>query len=392
MIVGIDIRHLAARRSGGIAGYTVHLVDYLSKVFPNTTFKLFSAGRSSSFAENIWLKKSNIVLKHINVPNRFLDPSLRFLKIPHIDRFMGGVDVFLSPHFLLTALSVSCPRVLVIHDLSFVRFPELFSRQDKLWHGLMDPKSQAQKAARIVAVSLATKKDLINIWGISSKKIEVIYSGIEASFLDRLAQSEEKEEIKKKYNLPERFILALSVIEPRKNYINLIKAFEILKSSQNKSIENLSLVIAGPLVHGAATTIAAAKRSPLSSRIIFTDFIEEKDKPLVYDLSDIFVYPSIFEGFGFPPLEAMARGIPTIVSNRSSLPEITGEAALSIDPYNISALAGAMGRLLEDIDAHSFLKQKGRDKAKTYDWNNTAKQVHFILEQTANSNKTLVLS
>ena len=381
MIVGIDIRHLSARQSGGIAGYTVHLIDYLSKTFPDTTFKLFSTGKSSAVAEKIFKDRKNFVLKHINLPNRFLDPSFRFLKVPLIDRLMGGIDVFLSPHFLSTALSASCPRILIIHDLSFVRFPELFSWQDKLWHGLMDPKAQTQKADRIITVSMATKKDLMNIWKTPENKIKVVHSGIDQFFMDRAAHEGEREEIKTKYKLPGRFILALSAIEPRKNYVNLIKAFEILKNSDPKSSSNLSLVIAGPLTHRASDTVATAKRSPHKSEIIFTDFIDENDKPLVYDLAEIFVYPSLFEGFGFPPLEAMARGIPTIVSNRSSLPEIVGEAALSVDPYNISALADTMGRLLKDENARNFLKQKGISKAKEYDWNIAVGQIHSILEQ-----------
>lgn len=383
MKVGIDIRHLSARQNGGIAEYTINLIDNLSALYPNTEFKIFSAGRSIPNIASRWQKKENILLKHFNLPNRFLDSALRFSKKPFIDNLLGGVDVFLSPHFLLTSLSSRCPHVLVMHDLSFIRFPELFSLSDKIWHGLMNPRNQVFKADHIIAVSHSTKKDLINIWNIPESKINVVHSGIDPSFTDIISQDNRKEMVRGKYNLPANFILALSAVEPRKNHVNLIRAFTELKKRHIGFTKDVFLVIAGSYSKNNKI-FQEAKSSPYKDSILFTGFIDAKDKPFIYDLARIFVYPSLFEGFGFPPLEAMSRGIPTIVSSRSSLPEITDDAAVNVDPYNISALALVMKELFEDENIRQFLSKKGKIKAAEYNWNKTASAVYAILEDTIN--------
>jgi len=182
--------------------------------------------------------------------------------------------------------------------------------------------------------------------------------------------------IGKKYNLPDKFILYFGTIEPRKNIIGLIRAFELLRKKQP-----IKLVIAGAKGWLYQDIFKAARQSKYRREIIFTGFVEETDKPYLYNLAELFVYPSFFEGFGFPPLEAMACGVPTIVSRTSSLPEAVGQGALMIDPYHTDELAWAMEIVLSNQDLRGRLIQEGIAQAKKFSWPKCARQtLKFLTE------------
>jgi len=183
--------------------------------------------------------------------------------------------------------------------------------------------------------------------------------------------------VRKKYNLPDRFILYFGTIEPRKNIIGLIKAFELLKRKRP-----VNLVIAGAKGWLDKDIFKTANQSKQARDIFFTGFIEEVDKPYLYNLAELFVYPSFFEGFGFPPLEAMACGVPTIVSNVSSLPEVVGRGALMIDPYHIDELAWAMETVLTDNMLKEKLIEKGISQAKKFSWKKCARQTLKVLTRS----------
>jgi len=321
------------------------------------------------------------------------------LKNPTIDKFLGPVDIFFSPHFLPVSLSKKSKRVITLHDLSFKHHSQFFSFSRKLWHLLTFPKTQVKKADRIITDSFSTKEDLIKIYGVEPEKIDVIYLGIGPEFKPKLKNGPKLKEVKNKYGLPDNFILYFGTIEPRKNLISIIKAFEALKEqsvSPNPEISwkgfegvvispvgekkedvlaDLKLVIAGTKGWLHRDVFEKAENSKYKQDIIFTGFVKNEDKPYLYNLADVFVYPSFFEGFGFPPLEAMACGVPTIVSNVSSLPEVVGSGAIMIDPYNINEIAFAIRKVLEDKDLRNDLIKKGLKQARKFDWNKTAKQV-----------------
>jgi glycosyltransferase involved in cell wall biosynthesis len=179
--------------------------------------------------------------------------------------------------------------------------------------------------------------------------------------------------VAQKYHLPKRFILYFGTIEPRKNIVGLIKAFELLKE-KNKDFKNACLVIAGGKGWLFRDIFEAAEKSKYAKQIIFTGFVSPEDKVYLYNLAELFVYPSFFEGFGFPPLEAMACGVPTITSNTSSLPEIAGEAALMIDPYDVEELAWAMEEILSDGNLSKELGKRSLDRAKMFSWDKCAEE------------------
>lgn len=376
MRIGVDIRVLARGARTGVEEYTINLLSQLFPLDKSVNYKLFYNAYRRAELNYPWLALNNVCLRNYRIPNRFLFIGARYFNKPKVDKMLGGVEAYFNPHFFVAPLSRNCRKVITFHDLSFEHHPNFFSKRKRLWQKfLMDTKKEAEKADKIIAVSSSTKDDLINLYGISHDKIEVIYSGVAERFKPANSEWQTANSVKKKYNLPDKFILYFGTIEPRKNIIGIIKAFELLKNDKS-----LKLVIAGTKGWLYGDIFKAAKNSKRSQDIFFTGFVEDKDKPGLYNLAELFVYPSFFEGFGFPPLEAMACGLPTIVSCNSSLPEIVGKAALMVDPANIDEIACAMGTVLTDSELRKRLIETGIKQAKKFSWQKCAEKTLAVLK------------
>ncbi|MBW6440660.1 glycosyltransferase family 4 protein [Patescibacteria group bacterium] len=384
MIIGIDIRMLARGTRSGIEEYAINLLSNMLKLDNSIQFKLFYNGYKKVDLNYDFLKIPNVQLKKFKIPNRLLDFSFQYFDYPKVDKLLGGVDVFFSPHIFSMAVSKKCKTITTFHDLSFENHREFYSISKNYWHFSMNPKKKARKSNQIIAVSNSTKEDLKKIYKIDSERIKVIYSGINSASSDNFSVMGVSK-IREKYKLSEHYILYLGTIEPRKNIIGIIRAFEKLKTSYNaESVnkKNYKLVIAGSKGWLYKDVFDIANNSTVSSDIIFTGFIDDKDKPMLYELAEIFVYPSFYEGFGFPPLEAMQNGTPVITSNFSSLPEAVGNAAIIVNPYNINELALAMENLLSDKKLRNDLIQKGLQQTKKFSWQKCAKETLAVLKST----------
>ena len=383
MIIGIDIRMLARGMKTGVEEYTSNILANMLSLNKNIEYKLFYNGYKKIELDCDWLKFPNVELRQYRIPNRFLDTSLYFFNYPKIDKLLKEVDVFFSPHIFLSSVSKKCKSVMTFHDLSFEKYPEFYSASKNYWHFSMNPKKQARKADKIIAVSESTKNDLVGLYNINPEKIKVIYSGINSVFSIQYSVSSISK-IKKKYNLPEKYILYLGTLEPRKNIVGLIKAFEMFKRRRHSRMspaEDYKLVIAGSKGWLYRDIFKTVKNSPVKNDIIFTGFIDDEDKSILYSQAELFVYPSFYEGFGFPPLEAMACGTPVITSNFSSLPEAVGDAAIMINPYNLDELYRAMETVLNDDKLKDTLIKKGFKQAKKFSWQKCAREtLDFILE------------
>ena len=405
MVIGLDLRVLTKGTRTGIEEYTINLFSRFFSLRKDIEFKLFyNAWQKAPLAEE-WSRQPNVKFYEFNLPNRFvLDPAAKFCKFPKIDKLIGGADIFFAPHFLLAPISKKCRKIITFHDLSFEYFPEFFPWQKRFWHWSLAPKKRVQEADKIIAVSRSTKNDLIDLYSVPTEKIKVIYSGVGEEYKKfsifpglaklvplsgtngagnfsrpRQACPAKRDERGgqflniKKYELPEKFILYFGTLEPRKNLTGLIKAYEIFRE-RTKLNEKYFLVIAGRPGWLFDEILAAAKKSPFSSEIVLTGFVEPKDKVYLYNLASLFIYPSFFEGFGFPPLEAMACGVPTITSFTSSFPEIVGEAALMVDPYNYEEIAWVMEEILTDERLRNNLVLKGFNHAKKFSWDKCARE------------------
>lgn len=362
MNIGVDIRPLMTAPRTGVGEYTYELLDAILKIDRENQYFLFF-NSWSDVSKNIpaW-EYGNIKFVAKHFPNKLLNGAMRLLGFPRLDSVCGKVDVFFSPNLNFTAVSRNTKFILTVHDLSYKFFPEFSTAKQFWWHKAVAPKKQCRRADLILTPSENTKRDIVNFYKINPEKIKVIYPGA----VNCLA-AESKEEIRKKYSLPDKYILFLGTIEPRKNIIGLIESFEQTKG-------DLFLVIAGAPGWKNKEILERAKRSEASARIKFLGFVPAKDKPALYAGARAFIYPSIYEGFGFPVLEAMGAGVPVITSNRSSIPEITGTTAYLIDPTRPDQLTRAMDELTHDEILSQWHSVRGREQAKKFYWQKAANE------------------
>ena len=261
-----------------------------------------------------------------------------------------------------TATLIYRNQIITIHDLAFLRHPEWFSKKFYLFYKFLIPEI-IRKAKKIITVSNFSKTEIINLLKIPSQKVEVIYNGVSKKFFYNPL-------IKK-----ENIILAVSSLDPRKNFKNLILAFKKLK------LKNYKLLIVGSKnkIFSNQAIEQLIKETP---NIEFTGYVSDEELVNLYQRAKLFVYPSLYEGFGLPPLEAMACGTPVVVSNVASLPEVCGDAAYYVNPYDVNDIARGIEAVLKDENLQKELILKGLERVKLFSWEESAKKVMKIIEET----------
>lgn len=368
MRIGVDARALIDGRRSGVAVYSANIIRALVAASPHHEWHLFFNSFHNQVGPNI--KGDKVQWHTFSYPNSLLNLSQSFFKWPRWDQFIK-VDCFFAPNLSLLPLHPEMPLVATVHDLSYEYFPRFFSPKMRLWHWLIDPANFLRRATHLIAVSQATATDLREKYQLSPEKISIVYSGVTAP---PPLSEEKKLQIQDYYHLPEHFVLYLGTLEPRKNVASLIRAFDSVAGRIGHH-----LVIAGSKGWLTTTVDQALKESKFKNKIHFIGFVEEENKPALYALADLFVYPSFYEGFGFPPLEALLAGTPVITSHQPALPEIVGEWAAMIDPYNVSELALVM----EDFLTAPTRVDPTVPKVilKRFSWQIAAKKTLSILEK-----------
>jgi len=286
------------------------------------------------------------------------------------------IDIFFTPFFHILPISSSCKKVTTIHDLSFEYYPEFFKLKNKIFHKLA-PRKEANTPEYIITDSESSRNDLISLYKVPKDKTTVIYPACGKEFKP-ITSKKKLAKVRDKYDLPEKFILQLGNIEPRKNHLATIHAFEKLKKEYNKDVR---LVIAGKKAWRFRQVEKALFQPDSKDDIILTGYIDEKDKPALLSLAEVFVYPSFYEGFGIPVLEALACGTPVVASNNSSLSEVIGNAGFMVDAYKISELTLAIKELLEDKDLRKTLIERGFKQASKFSWKEGARQLLKVFEE-----------
>lgn len=366
MKIGIDIRCLMGNNYSGVAWYAFNLLDNIFKIDrENEYFLFYNSSKPVKLPE--W-SFANVHFIGWHYPNKLFNLSLNFFSRPHLDRVVGGVDIWFSPNLHFSSVSNNCRSVIAVHDLSFLLYPAWFTLKQRLWHQLILKKNILERADLIIADSHSTKNDLLDRLQISKEKIKVVYLGVTENYFSE-SSAEELLRVKQKYNLPEKFFLFLSTIEPRKNLRGVIEAF--------KGIEgDCSLVVAGSWGWKSAAVKSLVQSAP---RLKFLDYVEENDKRVLYQLAQGLVYPSYYEGFGLPILEAMAAGCPVIAGNNSSQGEVLGDCGLLVDSFNITEIRQAMQLLLNDENLRNNLRARGQVRARMFSWVKTASEMLNIL-------------
>lgn len=269
-----------------------------------------------------------------------------------------------------------CPVITTVHDVSFKRHPEFFRLKDRL---ILDTgmKHLAKNAARILTVSEYSRKEMLELYNIPYEKIAVVYLGVDKQYkpMDRGAA---QELVRTKYGIRAPFIVTVSVIQPRKNIQGLLEGFAKLKGIQH--VEH-KLVIVGKYGWKEHHLSRRIRDLDLTSDVIFTGYVPYEDLPAFYNAADLFVYPSVYEGFGLPPLEAMACGAPVITGNRSSLPEVVDEAGIMVDPYDSGAFAVAMSNVLSSEALRAEMSNWGLAQSRKFSWDEMARHVLSIYHE-----------
>lgn len=365
MNIAIDGRSLHRERSG-IGRYTCQLTRALLK--ENSGHNIFLYGRLFNLISKIPSENEldQYQCHKIPFPFRKVDRIISRLLV-QMKRNLH-IDVVLWTNFL-GAFSSRYKSIITIHDMAHHYYPEyVIPGNNRILPRYL--KKHAHKADLIFCVSENTKKDVIDILEVPEEKVWVTYNGVGDEF--KVVDNKDLlRDVRHKYKIPERFILFVGTVEPRKNISRLVETYHILNSRYR--IEE-PLVIAGGKGWKNEALYQAIKRLKLEDRIIFTGYLQDADLPLLYNAATLFVYPSLYEGFGLPVVEAMACGTPVVTSNVSSLPEVAGEAALLVNPVDTEALASAVHRLLTDEDLCCKFRELGLQRAKRFTWESCARK------------------
>lgn len=386
MRIGIDVSCLGEGRRTGVEEYTLNLLQNIFKLDRKNEYILFLNSWKSSQADFSWLADyPNVKLKKFHFPNKLLNFLFWYFAWPKMDKMIGGADLFFMPNIMFGSVSEKTKLLVTIHDLSFERYPESFSLKRRLWHIFINPKKICSRADRIIAVSESTKNDLVDLYKVNPKKIKVIYSGVSEKFRVISRNYENLIRVKEKYKLPYKFILYLGTIEPRKNIAGIIRSYNQLRrtgagNEKLKELIDYKFVIAGSKGWLSGKIFSEIKKSEFRDNIKVINFVRDADKEFVYNLAALFVYPSFFEGFGFPVLEAMSCGVPVITSNVSSLPEIVGNGAIMIDPDKPDEITEAIREVLTNGELRSELIEKGLVRSKEFSWQKSAREFLKIIK------------
>jgi glycosyltransferase involved in cell wall biosynthesis len=370
MRIGIDYT-AAVRQGAGIGRYTRHLVDALTQIDVENQYVLLVA-RGRIRQPCPWLevvaRRRHVRVVTLPLSDRTMAVLWHRLRLPlWPEWFCGALDVFHSPDFTLPPV-FRARTALTVHDLSFVRVPQSADPALRSYLLRVVPAS-VRRADVVLADSQSTRSDVIECMGADPARVEVVYPGVEPRFRP-LEDAHALQAVRN--GLPDRFMLGLGTLQPRKNYERLIEAYGMARRKVGSKVK---LVIVGGKGWLYESIFRRVEELGVAADVRFTGYVADEDLPALYTLAELFVFPSLYEGFGLPPLEAMACGTPVVTSNVSSLPEVVGDAALMVDALDVPALAEAIQHALSDQDLRGRMTHLGRQQAQRFTWPGAAKKL-----------------
>lgn len=380
--IAIDVSCTRGKRAG-IGWYAVNLLSHMGKIDHDNSYLLYTFyARSREFClDRGGLPTGhNFELQEKWLPFRVARFLLDRIRIP-IESIIGSFDVFHALDHWAPSLA-SGKLVITIHDLAYLIFPDRnFTSPECTKNGMSRMRNLAHRADKIIAVSQNTKHDIENVLGVPGEKIRVVYEAAEKRFMP-LDEATLLNTVRKRYHLPERFILFVGTMEPRKNIPLLLKSYHTLKGTRR--IDH-KLVLAGRLGWSYGNIFNLLNELRLQKDVILLGHIAREDLPALYNLADLFVYPSYYEGFGLPPLEAMACGTPVIASRCSCFPEILGDAAILIDPNDASELSEKMYLMITDYALSARYAEQGLRRAAQFSWEQAARETIQVYKEVSKS-------
>jgi glycosyltransferase involved in cell wall biosynthesis len=272
-----------------------------------------------------------------------------------------------------------CRVVTAIHDVSFAIMPETFPLKDRVLLNLLIPFS-ASSASKVITLSESSRRDLMERFGVAPDKIAVTPCGVDETF-QRVEEAQRIADVLQRYGIALPFVLSVGLLQPRKNLSRVVEAFALLRERRPELPHRLAIV--GRIGWGVEPLQQRVRELQLESVVPFAGYVADEDLPALYSAADLFVYPSLYEGFGIPPLEAMACGTPVVTSNVSSLPEVVGDAALSVNPLDVEAMASAMEKVLTDAALRQTLSERGLERARAFTWERMARLTIEVYQEVS---------
>jgi glycosyltransferase involved in cell wall biosynthesis len=371
MRIAIDA-HAVGAKLGGNESYAINLIEALAQIDSTNSYTIYVT--TDDARDRFHQRWPNFIVRS-TLPHT---PLIRIPLTLSAELRKNPVDVlhvqFTAPPFC------PCPVVVSIHDLSFEHLPQTFNRRSRTQLRLT-VRHSARRAARILSLSEHTRCDIMETYGIEAERIKAIPLAAPKHFAPVDDQSE-LQRVRHIYGIDGDYILSVGSIQPRKNLARLIKAYASLRGDHSAA-KLPKLVLVGKCAWLYDQTLRALEESGVKESVVLTGYVPESDLPALYTGALCFVYPSYFEGFGLPPLEAMKCGAPVIVGNRTSLPEVVGDAALAVDPFDVDAIAQAINLLISNSQLREELSVKGQKRAAAFDWQETARKTLMVYEEVA---------
>jgi len=367
--IAIDA-HSVGAKLGGNESYATNLIEALAQIDNVNEYTLYV---TTAEAFNRFHKRWSNFKVRSTLPHT---PLIRIPLILSAELRKNPVDLlhvqFTAPPFC------PCPVVVSVHDLSFEHFPHTFNRRSRTQLRLT-VRHSVRRAARILTLSEHTRQDIVQTYRVDESRIEAIPIAAAPHFVP-VSDTKELQRVRHTYGIESNYILTVGSIQPRKNLARLVNAYALLrKKYQGDTLPKLVLV--GKCAWLYDETLRTLDATGLKDSVILTGYVPESDLPALYSGALCFVYPSYFEGFGLPPLEAMQCGAPVIIGNKTSLPEVVGDAAVLVDPFDVEALAGAIEDVINNPDLRSQMCVKGFARARMFDWKETARRTLRVYER-----------
>lgn len=377
MRIGIDLRNIGKQRTGDETVF-FHLTRGLARLNPSHKFRLFVDNRTNEELEILKQRlqivgKENWSFVNLKTSGRFHWNAVALPRSLRAEKLDVYHTQYITPFFVPEETAV----VTHIHDVSFARYPEHIHRKDRLFLSLLIPRS-LRAARKIIAVSEFTKQEIISCYGVAEEKISVVYNAVGDEFVSLCTDTEELERVRAKYHLPAQFAICVGTLQPRKNIPAFLRAFARLR----EQLSEVKIVLVGNrTAHNVDTEIdRVIAEERLEEVVIFPGFIEQADLPNVIRLAKTLVFPSLYEGFGIPVLEAMSQGVPVVSADIPSLNEVVGEASLRVNTADTEEFAHILQQIFTDEAICDTLREEGFSRAQEFSWEKSTRQLLAVYE------------
>ncbi len=373
MRVAIDARKL---HDFGIGTYIRNVLRHLARIDSQTEYVLLCHQADMGVAPTLGPNFRTV-----------LEPSGNYslreqFRIPVAVR-RERPDLFHAPHYVLPPL-VPTRAVVTIHDCIHLMFPQYLPNRAAYAYARASMWAAARRADAILTVSEASKRDILHFFNVPAEKIVVVHNAIDERFWVP-PEDEDVARVRERYQLTHRFVLYAGNIKPHKNLVRLIEAFAQVRQGED---DDLKLLIIGDQISKLPALRLAVHRLKLHKHVRFLGYLPDETLAVLYRLAAVFVFPSLYEGFGLPPLEAMASGTPVVTSNTSSLPEVAGDAAVLVDPYEVESIVDGIRRVLTDDTLATTLRQKGPLRAREFSWERSVRKTQELYEAVGGRGRT----